>query len=231
MPKLKLVLSVLVIASLAALLAIQRQSGAKQREEINSLPKPLTSLETENGRLSNQVAHAATSPTKGQSDGLQTLRAGNNPPQAELVETNNSQPATPSITSGLEAAPNVPSVPKESWTFTGYATPEAGFQSTIWAASKGHVKTFLTGMSPDEQARMEKEFEGKSESDIAKVLSDNIGKITGFRFKSRQEISDSEIVLSIYSDGPNAVEKMKFKKFGNEWKMDGNPDKGEAPNP
>ncbi len=237
MPKSKLVLSIAVIAviaSLAVLLVIQRQSGVKQREEINSLPQQLDQLplrEKENERLSNDVARAGTSPTKGQSNELQTPHAENTPTQAGLAATNNPPPAPPLIKSGLVPLPSVPSVPKESWTLTGYETPEAGFQSSIWAASKGDVKAVLSGMSPNERARMEREFDGKSESDIAKVLSDNTGNITGFRVASRQEISDKEIVLDIYIDGPNAWQKMKFIKIGNEWKMDGNLDNDEAPKP
>ena len=87
------------------------------------------------------------------------------------------------------------------------------------------MKTFLASMSPDERARMEKEFEGKSESDIAKELSNNeMGKVTGFRVMSRQEVSDAEVVLGVYADGPNELGKMKFKKFGSEWKLDGKPE-------
>ena len=233
MPKFKLILIIAVIASLTVLLVIQHRSGVKPREEVNSSPQQLDklpSLKTENKRLSNHVAQAGTSQTKGRSNELQIFHAENKPPQAEVV-ANDSQPANPPMKSGLVPIPSVPSVPKESWALTGYATPEAGFQSAIWAASKGYVKTVLSSMSPDERARMEQEFEGKSESDVAKVLSDNIGSITGFRVASRQDISDKEVVLDIYVDGPNAWQKMKFIKIGNEWKMDGNPDKDEASKP
>src|SRR5436190_969933 len=37
-------------------------------------------------------------------------------------------------------------VPKENWTFAGYATPESAVQSAIWAMSQGDPKTFLASL-------------------------------------------------------------------------------------
>src|SRR5207248_1557432 len=40
-------------------------------------------------------------------------------------------------------------IPQESWANVKYATPEAAFQSSLWAMSKGDVKALDAGYTPE----------------------------------------------------------------------------------
>src|SRR6185369_5326318 len=39
-------------------------------------------------------------------------------------------------------------VARPGWGFAGYGTPEASFQSTLWAMSQGDAKTYIAGLAP-----------------------------------------------------------------------------------
>jgi hypothetical protein len=110
--------------------------------------------------------------------------------------------------------------PKESWAYRGYGSPEATVESMLWAISKGDKATFLGGMSPEEQARLEKELEGKDFAAEAKTLNP-----TEFRVLDRQVVSDDEMVMTVYSvrqkengDADSNSQDMNFKRINGEWK-------------
>jgi hypothetical protein len=81
--------------------------------------------------------------------------------------------------------------PKESWSFAGYADPESTLQSTIWAMSKGDLKAMLGGVLPEEAARMEKEFEGKSQTEIAAAVRSDT-EMKGFRILTKDAVADDQ---------------------------------------
>jgi len=90
-----------------------------------------------------------------------------------------------------------------------------------WAMSKGDLKSMLASVSPEERVRMEKEFEGKSESEIQAAAGAEMEKITGFRILKKETLSDNEVILTIFGDGKDETTKLKFTRIGNEWKMAG----------
>jgi hypothetical protein len=117
-------------------------------------------------------------------------------------------------------------IPKDSWSFVGYATPEAAFQSVAWAMNKGDVKTFLASLTPEAQKFFAEKFEGKSENESAAMLSDEISGIAGLRLNRRKTSTQSEVTFVVFSTGQdNGVVKthdeaiMKFKNIGGEWKF------------
>ncbi len=110
------------------------------------------------------------------------------------------------------------SFPKETWAFAGYADPESAFKTLIWAMSKGDLETILTVVSPDEATKIAKDFEGKPESEIAATAT---GEITGFRIIKKQAVSDDQVELTLFGDGKEETIKLKFRRFGTEWKMSG----------
>jgi hypothetical protein len=84
--------------------------------------------------------------------------------------------------------------------------------------SKGDLKTMMASISPEEGAKIGKDFEGKSESEIA---AQAVGEITGFRIIKKQAVSDDEVVLTLFGEGKEETVKLKFRRFGPEWKMSG----------
>jgi hypothetical protein len=113
-------------------------------------------------------------------------------------------------------------VPKESWAFAGYATPEAAFQSAIWAISSGDVKTFYASLTDEGKQKIENEERGQSETDRAAKGVEVMGKFKAFRVDGREDRPDGTVVLTvsmIRPDGTPETEKMAAKRVGAEWKL------------
>jgi hypothetical protein len=107
--------------------------------------------------------------------------------------------------------------PREAWASVGYAEPEATLQTLSWAMSNGDLKTMLASVSPEEATKVTREFDGKSEAEISKQTLE----ITGIRVLKKELTADDEAVLTLYASGIDQLAKLKFKRFGSEWKMAG----------
>ena len=57
-------------------------------------------------------------------------------------------------------------IAREQWSNAGYASPEAALVSAIWSMREGNPKSYLESLSPEEQQRMSKVWEGKTEQEI-----------------------------------------------------------------
>lgn len=111
--------------------------------------------------------------------------------------------------------------PKEKWAFSGYATPEAALVSAVWAMKEGNPKTYLESLSPEEQARMAKAWENKSETEVAAKHQSDVASITGVRILEQQVVKDDEVVMVVHVEGVGKVEKVTMKRVGNDWKFGG----------
>jgi outer membrane lipopolysaccharide assembly protein LptE/RlpB len=114
-------------------------------------------------------------------------------------------------------------VPKENWSFAGYATPESAVQSAIWAVSQGDMKNFLGSLSPEIQDEVKKAWAQGRESE-AEIMADGKAetqKSKGYQIQNTQNISPDEVVLSIQMDGKETPDEMTVKRIGAEWKLAG----------
>ena len=160
MTKLRLgVISAFVLVGGAALWLIQRQSEIKLREQVNSLRTQVDQLSqqrTENERLSNLLAQADRLLTNDQLRELLRLRSEvgllrKQTNELLKLQAENRQLRSDQASEKTQPQPNLAAgdlVPVDSLTFAGYATPEATFQSTLSADSKGNLQTFLDGFTP-----------------------------------------------------------------------------------
>jgi hypothetical protein len=120
-------------------------------------------------------------------------------------------------------------IPLAAWTFAGYATPEAAFQSGLWAMSKGDVKTLKASLSPAYLKHfVENDTKGKSESEIGAHLMRNATEIEAFQVVSNEIVSDHASLLHVHSTRRgNAIVSMQ--KVNDEWKMDSEPKSDDSP--
>ena len=127
----------------------------------------------------------------------------------------------------VETAPPVERqvIMRDSLQFTGYATPEAAVQSTVWAMVHGDAATFLEGLAPAARESYERQFEGKSPAEMAAFLTDETREMRGLRLDNIKSSSNDEVVFIVASrEEDDGVTKnrdeavMKFKKLGGEWK-------------
>ncbi len=134
--------------------------------------------------------------------------------------------SAPTAKAASEAV-NSQTIPRESWAFAGYATPENALQSVAWAMSQGDVKSFLAGLSPETQNNYAQLFQGKTENEILTMLSDEIGQLPALRLDRRKVSGDDAVTFVLYSeerdDGTTKTKDeavMTFKNVGGEWKLD-----------
>jgi RNA polymerase sigma factor (sigma-70 family) len=115
--------------------------------------------------------------------------------------------------------------PQATWKFAGYAEPESGYQSFMWAMSQGNVEITLDSLTPDARAKWEKNMK-KSYAELSADLARRTKQTEVFRILDKQGISDSETHLLIESVGAsneNPVQEQwaRMIKVGTYWKYEG----------
>jgi ABC-type transporter MlaC component len=241
MTRFKFLIGVVVVIGAAILWAVQHRAQVQLREENESLRQQLeqmTQIEADNERLSNLVAQAnnqlpneqfmellklrgEVGLLRQQTNGLQKLREQNQQLQTALATRNNSQNLQ--VTNLPPKAPPLAVYPKASWTFAGYATPEAAFQSLNWAAANGDLNALLDGSTPDQQKQFAEEFVNKSENDTADEIKNHISQNTEVSILSEDVHSDNQVILNILGDAEGNItpSHLVFQKIDGQWKYAG----------
>lgn len=205
-----------------------RDQNASFHQQLQQQMDTVAQFQRDNDRLSKLIAQATNkSLSDEQFRELLRLRGEvgqlrNQQSDLEKLRTENRQlrAAQNAHTASLGSTPQ-DYFPKESWSFAGYADPESTLQSSIWAMSKGDVRTLLAGIFPEEVARMEKEFEGKSQDEIAAAIRSDTENMKGFRILKKEAVSDDETLLTVFNDGKDEAAVIRFVRIGNDWKMAG----------
>ena len=223
------VLCAAAVVGVASWVAVGYQARLRLEEENLGLRQQLDQmgeLAVENERLSNLVAHASQSQSLPDDQLRELLRLRGEVAalrqQGKALESprveNGQAPAPPE--SGDPAADNWP---KESWAFAGYASPSAAVQSCLWAASKGDVKTFLSGVTGNAQMFAEKLLAGRSESEISAAVTALFAGVKSLRVVSREVQDENTVVLTTASEEESGTvtKKALMKKVGDEWKLAG----------
>ena len=231
MTKLKVALGTVVAAGIGTTLVLERQAQAKLREDSRALEQQvqqLTRLSEANQGLSNLLAQGRTNDSP--LDELDRLRneVGQLRPQKRSLDQARAENRqlrsarageSPRALTPAERWPNPLLVlPKASWTFAGYATPESAIQSMLWADASGDAQAMLDSFVPEVRA------EAKTKQDqerMAAIIKGNVGRWTGLRILEKQIPADDMVAFIVHAEGADTVFKMKFKHIGAEWKYSG----------
>jgi RNA polymerase sigma factor (sigma-70 family) len=111
--------------------------------------------------------------------------------------------------------------PRSSWAYAGYASPESAFQSSVWAISKGDAQTWLASLTPTLQTEVNQRAAGDDDKIISADDKRDFARITGYRILGRQDLSKDEVVLEVYAEGLNQIQKCSMERTGGEWKFGG----------
>ena len=196
------------------LAAAQRSIDSIKTQQNQELEQLRTEV-SEVHKLRNEVTQlrAGAKTTEQLRSENQRLRGADRQPPAAPKAGGTTPPAT---------VPQEGYYAKENWTFSGYATPEAALQSVVWAMREGDTKTILGAVTPEEMARMQSEWAGKSEAEISADAKRGTEKINSIRILDSRAISDDEVVLNVYAaGGEDKIQKISMKRLGGEWKMAG----------
>jgi len=227
------ILAGLLLASLAVLwtergkVAALRQENERLREELagtqrlirgkgNALNEELERLRTEAREV--HKLRSELSQLRAGAKELNQLRTENQ----QLRAANRQAVPKTGVTALVPPTSQEGYYAKENWSYCGYATPEAALLSVIWAMREGDTETFRASLAPEEMARTDKEWEGKTEAEISADAKRETDKISSIRILESRTLSDGEVVLSVYAaGGEDKVQKISVKRFGADWKLAG----------
>jgi hypothetical protein len=220
----------LLMAGGVMLLVRQHSAQVKLRADNFALQQEagqLTSLAEENARLSNRIARAQNLPPSSTNPltELSRLRAevGAQKSEIEKLRTELADELAKPSFQNLPGSNRFVNLPKESWAFAGYATPEAAFQSMLWATLQGDVNSIRASITPAEQERrLAGEWKDKTDSEIADAGVQGLSKATGIQILNLQMFSPDEAHFTVYISGidhPDQPLWMDVKRIGGEWKV------------
>jgi RNA polymerase sigma factor (sigma-70 family) len=112
-------------------------------------------------------------------------------------------------------------LPRSSWAFKGYATPEAAIESRVWAKSTGNVKEFFAVSKPE----MVREVAGmlfkntKTDQERSQALVESIKRISAVRIEKKTVLPDGQVVLELRFDGlpHDGYETITMTNMGGQW--------------
>jgi hypothetical protein len=229
-PKLGLI-SLMLIGGAAVPWLIQRHSDIKTINSLQIQLDELTQQRTGEESSTNQIAQAVSPLPNDQSSELLRLRNEVTLLRRETNELFKSRAENGPLRSDPSAGksqgqPNLAagdSVPVESLTFAGYATPEAAFQSTLSADAKSDFKTFFEGFTPERRLEEEKGITGKSESELAARAAERAAHFAtaNVRILNSRPLSEdeAELLILLATEKQNELVTMSMRRIAGEWKI------------
>lgn len=235
--KLKVGIVCVLTAGIATPLVLQQQAHKRLNNENLALRQQLEQLNqlaAANQRLNNATNQSAAGLSPEQFSELLRLRGEVNRLRQEQREWQNAESARSPRREISEAVTNETftassddsTIPRESWAFAGYATPENALQTTMWAMSRGDVAAYLASVTPEAHNAIAREFIGKSQDEIKEFLIQEIGAITALRPDRKKSATDDEVTFTIFATeqdtgGVRMRDEAiaKFRKVGGEWKF------------
>jgi cell division protein FtsB len=203
----------------------QHRAHAKLRVENLALQQQihqLTSSALGRERISNPLVGSLSSPASQLAE-LGRLRVETDAQKREIEKLRGEIAATP-----VEPPPpTLPfsmlfvHIPKESWAFAGYATPEDALQSMLWATREGDVNALRDSLTSGELQR--RGWNGKTDEEIAAQGIQGLSLATGFQILKIEMLAADDAHLTVYIDGFNQSDQpmwMEMKQVGEEWKAD-----------
>ncbi len=82
----------------------------------------------------------------------------------------------------------------------------SALQTIAWAMTRGKIKNFLASLTPEEMARTQNRWQGKTEVEIAAQIQNDVcggkdGPVRGFRVLKQEALSDTEMVVALDVSG------------------------------
>lgn len=207
---------------------MQRQADIKTINSLQTQLDQLTRQRAEDESSSHRMAKAAsTTPNeqlnellrlrgevnllRKQTNELSRLRAENNRHSSDPAAR---PPGQPNLAAG-------DSVPIESLTFAGYATPEATFQSTLSAMMKGDLKTVLEGLEGEFRENEEKQFAGKYDTELAALAAEQTARFanTTVKIVASGLLSEDQARLVIFLSADENESFVRMRKIDGKWKI------------
>lgn len=139
----------------------------------------------------------------------------------------NVEQAGVTMSNDLAAArgPKVPfvyadSTPRTNYVFSGYATPQSGFQSMLWSITQMDAKSYLGSMTGKNLEFWSKQFQEEAPDGVMPGGFRNgaMYKASGYRVVEETPLSQDEVRLKVFLEGTRVTIRTVFQRVGAEWK-------------
>jgi hypothetical protein len=112
------------------------------------------------------------------------------------------------------------STKRKEYAFSGYAAPQAAFQSMLWAITQSDARVYRESLGGEMATMFAEQYKDMPEGVMPGGFKNGLMyKAAGFRVLEETPISDDETRLKVFLEGrQNIVLKPVFKKIGSEWK-------------
>jgi hypothetical protein len=116
-------------------------------------------------------------------------------------------------------------LPKTSWAFAGYGTPEAALQTLMWARREGDIKSLLASLAPEFVEKAQKAWGDKFEEELKSEFPGKIPRVSDCNIVKKEVISDGEVRLiyrMVEQDELRSIataSNITAKRVGDEWKL------------
>jgi hypothetical protein len=217
-----------VFGVLVFVTAVWREQRASTKEALHSLQAEMQELRAQVAELEQSQQRSITLPqvsAEKKDDTVELTRL-----RTEVAQLRDAlahlERAGAAISNEIATArgANIPFVYPDStkrtdYVFTGYSTPQYGFQSVLWAIRQTDARTFLqslTGLMAETFAPEFKDLPGGVMP--GGFRNGDMFQATGFRVIEESPVSDDEMLLKVFLEGSNVMIKPVFKRVGGEWK-------------
>jgi RNA polymerase sigma factor (sigma-70 family) len=225
------------IAALAGVSIYEARQVSQLRDEVQTVKRLTTPLETQLQQLTNERDQA----TNRLSDLLaENMRLKSGARDLELLKLRGEvgllrrrvldlslQSQTSSVATN-QPTPTHSSEPilRAAWSYAGYQTPAAAVQTLIWAKSTGDFQTFLNSIVPEEKDAVINGYRaGQSPEQAASKLQTETKQVQGLQILREIPIDDETVIVqtlfqvqSTTGEPLQETLQMVFKKSGGEWK-------------
>ena len=210
--------------------AAQTRATLRQYQEQQApLAEQLRQLQAGWANATNRLADLLAENSKFKSD---PARAELLKLRGEMAVLSRQKDDLQQLLSGMQSAagknePAYPTnaLPRESWGFAGYGTPEAAIQSCLWAKSSGNQNLWLGSLTTNMVSWLTNGYiKGNSEEERTQFLVDQTKGWSGFRILREFPVADDtmliQIELNYQTDGQagSHVSVEEMKNIGGEWK-------------
>jgi hypothetical protein len=110
---------------------------------------------------------------------------------------------------------------KESWSNTGFATPESALQTFFWAVREGDLAMLAECVPPQARQHFIRLNEAGNEQERDRTLAEFRGLIAGvgIRVVDRESTDDGKATVGIQAVAGGAIMKLQFRRYGTDWKV------------
>lgn len=115
------------------------------------------------------------------------------------------------------------STARKNYAFSGYATPQSGFQSVLWSITQMDAKSFLGSLAGHNVEFWTKEFQAMPDGVMPGGFRNGaMFRATGFRVVEETPLSQDEVRLKVFLEGARITIQPVLQRVGAEWKWSRN---------